>query len=99
MKIKPIVEIEYCPKCGWLLRSAYVAQELLTTFADELGGVTLVPSPVTGRFQIRLDKKELFDRKRNGGFEDIKLYKIMIRDLICKDKPLGHTERSRSKEA
>jgi len=90
--MKPIIEIEYCPKCGWLLRSAYIAQELLSTFTDEMGGVTLIPSEVTGRFQIRLGQLEIFDRKKNGGFADIKVYKILIRDLIAKDKPLGHSE-------
>src|SRR5688500_5080107 len=32
--MKPIITIEYCPKCGWMLRAAYFAQELLTTFQD-----------------------------------------------------------------
>lgn len=91
--MKPVIEIEYCPKCGWLLRSAYIAQELLTTFTEELGGVTLMPSAVTGRFEMRLNKEVIFDRKRHGGFADIKWFKITVRDLIAKDKPLGHTER------
>ncbi|RYE04235.1 MAG: SelT/selW/selH selenoprotein, partial [Sphingobacteriaceae bacterium] len=33
---KPTVTIEYCPKCRWLLRAAYMAQELLTTFENEI---------------------------------------------------------------
>ena len=33
----PRVEIEYCTQCRWLLRAAWMAQELLTTFAAELG--------------------------------------------------------------
>ena len=37
------IEIEYCTQCRWLLRAAWMAQELLVTFEDELGGVTLVP--------------------------------------------------------
>lgn len=90
--MKPIIEIEYCPKCGWLLRSAYIAQELLTTFAAELGGITLIPSDVSGRFRMRLNKKVIFDRKKYGGFADIKWLKITVRDLVAKDKPLGHTD-------
>ena len=35
----PRVEIVYCTQCRWLLRAAWMAQELLTTFADELGEV------------------------------------------------------------
>ena len=39
----PRIEIEYCTGCRWLLRAAWTAQELLTTFEQELGEVTLVP--------------------------------------------------------
>jgi selenoprotein W-related protein len=39
--MKPTIRIEYCPKCGWLLRAAYMAQELLTTFTDDLNGVMM----------------------------------------------------------
>ena len=40
---KPVISIEYCTQCRWLLRAAWTMQELLTTFEDELGGVTLIP--------------------------------------------------------
>jgi selenoprotein W-related protein len=39
----PRVQIEYCTQCRWLLRAAWMAQELLTTFQDELGEVALLP--------------------------------------------------------
>ncbi len=39
----PRVAIEYCTQCRWLLRAGWVAQELLTTFAEELGEVALKP--------------------------------------------------------
>ena len=39
----PRIEIRYCLKCRWLLRAAWTAQELLTTFAEELGEVALAP--------------------------------------------------------
>jgi selenoprotein W-related protein len=45
---KPRVEIEYCPKCRWMLRSAYMAQELLITFEDYIGEVALKPSQKSG---------------------------------------------------
>ena len=38
---RPRVVIEYCTQCRWLLRAAWMAQELLTTFQDELGEVAL----------------------------------------------------------
>lgn len=90
--MKPIVTLEYCPKCGWLLRSAYIAQELLTTFADELGGVTLRPSEVSGRFSIFVNEREVFDRKRTGGFIEITQIKQLIRDAVAPDKHLGHSD-------
>jgi predicted Rdx family selenoprotein len=44
----PNVAITYCRLCGWLLRASWMAQELLTTFAEELGSVTLVPDDTGG---------------------------------------------------
>jgi selenoprotein W-related protein len=43
MATKPRVEITYCTGCRWLLRAAWMAQELLSTFSDELGEVALRP--------------------------------------------------------
>lgn len=91
--MKPTIEIEYCPKCGWLLRAAYMAQELLTTFQEEVYGVTLVPSEVAGRFQIRSEGEIIFDRKREDGFKDIKIIKQLVRDVICPEKSLGHSDK------
>ena len=36
-----------------------MAQELLTTFAEELGSVTLIPDDTGGVFEVRLDGKLL----------------------------------------
>ncbi|MCD2426141.1 SelT/SelW/SelH family protein [Niabella pedocola] len=91
--MKPEVIIEYCPKCKWLLRAAYIAQELLTTFEEELKGVSLRPSAVSGRFQIVLNGECMFDRKRYGGFPEIKELKQLVRDRVCPDKNLGHSDR------
>ena len=43
----PRVEIEYCTQCRWLLRAAWMAQELLSTFEAEIGEVA--PRPRQGR--------------------------------------------------
>ncbi len=91
--MKPTIEIEYCPKCGWLLRAAYMAQELLTTFADELGAVTLKPSQEAGRYRLSINDEIIFDRKQAGGFADIKEIKQLIRDKVAPQKSLGHSDR------
>lgn len=91
--MKPTITIEYCPKCGWMLRAAYMAQELLTTFSDELHGVLLQPSEISGRYTIRVDDEELFDRKRAGHFPEIKELKQLVRDVVAPDKSLGHSDK------
>jgi selT/selW/selH-like putative selenoprotein len=91
--MKPIIEIEYCPKCGWLLRAGYMAQEFLTTFLDDIDSVTLKPSEISGRYLISINKEVVFDRKQNGGFPEIKELKQIIRDKVNPQKNLGHSDR------
>ncbi len=90
---KPKIIIEYCPKCGWLLRSAWIAQELLTTFQEELGEVTLRPSTTSGLFQILLNSSIIFDRKEKGHFPEAKEIKQIVRDLVFPEKNLGHSDK------
>ena len=47
---KPRIEIRYCTLCRWMLRAAWLAQELLSTFDSDLGEVALVPAS-KGEFQ------------------------------------------------
>ncbi|MBK4532519.1 SelT/SelW/SelH family protein, partial [Enterobacter cloacae] len=51
---KPEIVITYCTQCQWLLRAAWLAQELLSTFADDLGKVCLEPG-TGGVFRITCD--------------------------------------------
>lgn len=93
--MKPEVTIEYCPKCGWLLRSAYFAQEILTTFSDDIKGVLLQPSEQSGVFKISIDGELIFDRKTAGGFPEIKELKQAVRDIVNPDKSLGHSDNAK----
>lgn len=88
-----IVEISYCTQCRWLLRAAWLAQELLTTFEQDLTTVAL--KPVTGGiFEIRLNDQLVFSRKEAGRFPEAKEVKQRIRDIIAPDRDLGHSDRS-----
>ncbi|MBC3542001.1 SelT/SelW/SelH family protein [Rufibacter sediminis] len=91
--MKPTVSIEYCPKCGWMLRAAYMAQELLTTFTEDLKGVLLEPSETSGSYLIRVNDQVIFDRKTAGRFPEIKELKQLVRDQVNPEKSLGHSDK------
>ena len=95
---KPNVTITYCIGCNWLLRAAWMSQELLSTFQEQLGGVTLVPGEIGGTFEITLDGEVIWERKRDGGFPDVKELKTRVRDHINPDQSLGHLDRSTTGE-
>jgi selenoprotein W-related protein len=69
-----------------------MAQELLTTFAEELGSVTLIPDDTGGVFEVRLDGKLLWSRKEHGRFPDIKELKQIVRDEVAPERGLGHSD-------
>jgi len=92
MVARPRLEIEYCTKCRWLLRAAWLAQELLTTFEKELGEVALVPG-TGGVFKVRLNRRVLFSRARQRRFPEAKEIKQLVRDRIAPGRPLGHSDR------
>jgi selenoprotein W-related protein len=76
------------------MRSAWLAQELLTTFEDDLLEVSLRPSEVEGRFHVILDDQPIFDRKHEGHFPEAKELKQIVRDIICPERSLGHSDRN-----
>jgi selenoprotein W-related protein len=93
MPKSPTIEITYCRLCGWGLRAAWMAQELLTTFAEELGSVTLTPDVTGGVFEIRADGGVIWSRKEMGRFPEITEVKRIVRDHVAPGRSLGHTDR------
>ena len=89
------VSIEYCTGCRWMMRAAWMAQELLTTFTDELDSMTLIPSrgPPGGVFTVRRNNNDVvWDRTTDGGFPESKQLKQRIRDFIAPERNLGHSD-------
>ncbi len=86
------VEIQYCTQCRWLLRAAWMAQELLTTFEQELGEVALIPG-TGGVFEVRVQEKTVWSREHQGRFPEAKELKQLVRDVIVPEKDLGHSDR------
>jgi selenoprotein W-related protein len=88
----PKIEIEYCTQCRWLLRAAWTAQELLTTFQDEIGEVALQPG-TGGIFEVRIGSDVLWSRAEQQRFPEMKELKQLVRDRIAPDRDLGHSDR------
>lgn len=101
----PKISIRFCTRCKWNLRSAWYLQELLQTFGDNLGEVSLIPGE-TGEFRVlgQLDENGdeicIWDRKSQDGFPDSKYLKQRVRTLLFDDNvSIGkHNERVRGQE-
>lgn len=88
------VEILYCTQCRWLLRAAWMAQELLTTFDQEISALTLKPG-AGGIFEIRANDVLIWSRKEKGKFPEITELKQLVRDQIAPGRDLGHADRKK----
>ena len=90
--MKPEITITYCTLCNWLLRSGWMAQEILSSFGEDVGSVSLVPAR-GGQFSITVNGQTIWDRKTDGGFPDAKELKRRVRDVAWPDRDLGHVDR------
>ncbi len=86
------VAITYCAQCRWLLRAAWMAQELLSSFEDELAEVALRPGR-GGVFEVHVDDALIWSRGAEGRFPDIKELKQRVRDCVAPGRDLGHVDR------
>ncbi|EKJ79640.1 hypothetical protein NXS19_012342 [Fusarium pseudograminearum] len=103
----PRVSVQFCTQCKWMLRAAYYAQELLSTFSTGLGEVALQPS-TGGTFIVSIthqapgaeaaSTKILWDRREDGGFPETKELKRRVRDVIEPERDLGHVDKDYGKK-
>jgi len=89
------VEIHYCTQCRWLLRSAWMAQELLTTFEQEITELSLRPG-TGGVFEVFANGVVVWSRQQQGRFPEITELKQAVRDAIAPEKHLGHADKKES---
>lgn len=87
----PRVEIHYCTQCRWMLRAAWLAQELLSSFEGVIGEVALVPG-TGGVFEVLAEGHSVWERKADGGFPEAKILKQRVRDVIDPERDLGHAD-------
>ena len=88
------VTIHYCTQCRWMLRSTWMAQELLSTFDGDIAELTLKPGS-GGIVEVWVDGSRVWSRKEMDGFPDIATLKQRVRDVIAPDRDLGHSDKSR----
>jgi selT/selW/selH-like putative selenoprotein len=107
----PRVAITYCTQCKWLLRAAWMQQEVLSTFGTSIGEIALIPAtggiftvqlsylvpPAQDQIGTALSEVLIWDRKRDGGFPEAKILKQLIRNHIDPDKNLGHSDTPSSR--
>ena len=92
MAARPVIEITVCRLCGWGLRAGWMAQELLVTFAEEMGSVKLTPDATGGVFDVRVNDELVWSRKERGRFPESKELKQLVRDRIAPGRSLGHSD-------
>src|SRR5690606_5076845 len=86
------VEIHYCTRCRWLLRAAWMAQELLSTFQNELARLSLVPG-TGGVFEVHADGERIWSRAADGGLPDNAGVEQRVRDGLARGRDLGRVDR------
>lgn len=89
---KQSITVEYCTKCKFMMRSAWIAQELLQTFEGDIDEAILKPSEIPGIWRIYANDLQIWDRKTERGLPEMKDLKRRVRDIIAPEKNLGHAE-------
>ena len=69
-----------------------MAQELLSTFEQEISEMVLVPK-TGGLFEIYVDGDIMWSRKERGRFPEITELKQIVRDRVAPERDLGHIDR------
>ncbi|HEV8575163.1 MAG TPA: SelT/SelW/SelH family protein [Dehalococcoidia bacterium] len=85
----PRVEITYCTKCKFLLRAAWLAQEILTTFESDVEEVALRPGS-GGIFEVRLNGEMIASNADGGPMPDVAAVKRLLRDSFAPGRRIGH---------
>lgn len=83
------IEITYCTKCRFMLRASWLAQELLTTFEDELTEVVLKPGS-GGIFEVMLDGETIATNRETKQMPEPGVVKRLVRDRIAPERRIGH---------
>jgi selenoprotein W-related protein len=85
------IAITYCCQCRFVLRATWLAQELLSTFGEEIAELALIPGH-GGVFEVHVGDECVFSRRQQGRFPESKELKQIVRDRIAPGRSLGHSD-------
>ena len=69
-----------------------MAQELLTTFQDDVAEVALIPGK-GGVFRVSANAETVWSFSEERRFPEPKELKQRVRDIVAPGRPLGHADR------
>lgn len=72
-----------------MLRAAWLAQELLSTFEDDLAEVAIKPGS-GGIFEVTLDGETIATNRDSMQMPDTGDVKRLIRDRVAPERRIGH---------
>jgi selenoprotein W-related protein len=87
------IEITYCRKCRFMLRAAWMAQELLATFEDEITEVVIRPG-AGGILEVTLEGEVIASNRDSKQMPELGEVKRAIRDRIAPGRRIGHSQSS-----
>ena len=85
------IEIEYCRRCRFQLRAAWLAQEILSTFDEDVAEVALVPSG-GGILEISVDGEVVASNRGGAMMPDVIDVKRAVRDRVAPARKFGHED-------
>ena len=88
---KPEIIITYCTQCQWLLRAAWLAQELLSTLPTTWGGCPGARERRDLPHQLR--RRADLGAQARRRLPEAKELKQRVRDRIDPQRSLGHNDR------
>ena len=74
-----------------MLRAAWLAQELLSSFESDLVEAALIPGK-SGIFEVRIDNDVIWSLSSESRFPQPKELKQRLRDKVDPDRKMGHTD-------
>ncbi|HEX5938747.1 MAG TPA: Rdx family protein [Dehalococcoidia bacterium] len=81
MDERPTITITYCTACNFTARAAWLAQELLHTFHEQISGVLIVPG-TGGVLDVALGERIVYSKADVGRDPSIKELRDALYEML-----------------